>query len=167
MNQLAKLSFLLATIIGFAFNFEALISNGDINWIGWLFTYIVCFAFFYFYLFKVQDNNADEAIPESSSSINPAHLEALYKQAMIVERNAQKANLVFSQQLVYVKNILQKAKHLDPNDDFQGTHESLVKELDVLEHHLERLLGEMKKNVKLGERLQQSVANIDPEIGII
>ena len=164
--RLVKLSFLLATIIGFGFNFEALISNGDINWLGWLITYAVCFSFFYFYLFKLESSSEEQNI-EPAVSINPAHLEALYKQAMIVERNAQKANLVFSQQLEYVKKILHKAKHLDPNEDFNVTHESLIKELDILEHHLERLLGEMKKNVKLGEKLQQSVANIDPEIGVI
>jgi len=164
--QLVKLSFLLATIIGIGFNFPALINNGDINWIGWLLSYVACFVFFYFYIFK-SDQSSDLETEEITGSINPAHLEALYKQSMIVERNAQKANVVFTQQLEYVKNILHKAKHLSPDDDFHETHESLVSELDVLEHHLERLLGEMKKNVKLGEKLQQSVANIDPEIGVI
>jgi Ca2+/Na+ antiporter len=166
MNQLAKLSFLLATIIGFCFNFEALISNGDINWISWLITYVVCFAFFYFYVFTTKSKDSEEYMPESNSSVNPTHVEALYKQSMIVERNAKKANLVLSQQLVLVKNILNKTKDLNENKDLSKSFGLPVKELEVLDHNLERLLCEMKKNVRLGEKLQQSVANIDPEIGV-
>lgn len=162
-----KLSFLLATLIGLLFNFDALINAGAISWAPWLVCYILCFGFMYFYMSHKTEKTEDETLSETFAGVNPSHLEALYKQAMIVERNAQKANLVFTQQLKYVKNILNKAKGLSQGDEFESTHSSLVKELDTLEHHLEKLLNEMKKNVKLGEKLQQSVANIDPEIGVI
>jgi len=42
----------------------------------------------------------------------------------------------------------------------------LLKELQQLELRISNIVKEMEKNVKLGEKLQQSVANIDPEIGI-
>ncbi len=166
MIQQVKLSFLLATLIGIGFNLDPLINSGDVNWIGWLISYFVCFGFIHFYLSNSKVVNEQE-YKEPLGSVSSAHLEALYKQAMIVERNAQKANIVFSQQLKYVKNILHKAKHLSQGDDFELSHGTLIKELDVLEHHLERLLSEMQKNVKLGEKLQQSVANIDPELGVV
>ena len=166
MTQLVKLSFLLATLIGIAFNFEALLNSGNVNWLGWLATYILCFAFLYFYFFKNISSKSDE-LEISNVTVSPDHLEALYKHAMIVERNAQKANIVFGQQLLYVKKVIEKAKSLNPEEDFPRTHDHLVKQLSSLEHHLERLLGEMKKNVTLGEKLQQSVANIDPEIRLL
>jgi hypothetical protein len=164
--QRVKLSFLLATLIGIAFNFQALLEGGDINWLAWLLTYGLCFSFFYFYMSKSHAEPSDD-FPELPSSVNPDHLEALYKHAMIVERNAKKANLVFDQQLDYVKKVIKRARLLTPESDFKATHQTLIKELDVLELHIERLLGEMKKNVKLGEKLQQAVANIDPEIGVL
>ena len=99
-------------------------------------------------------------------SVSAAQLDALYKQSIIVERNAHKANAVFTQQLNYVRKLLHKTQSLAPGDDFEQVHANLVQELTVLEHHIERLLEEMSKNVKLGEKLQQSVANIDPEIGV-
>ena len=74
---------------------------------------------------------------------------------------------MFSQQLAYVRKLLSKAQNLSQGDDFEPLHRSLVQELTVLEQHIERLLEEMNKNVKLGEKLQQSVANIDPEIGVL
>ncbi|MFT7109481.1 MAG: hypothetical protein ACI843_001143 [Psychrobacter glaciei] len=166
MTQLVKLSFSLATLIGIAFNFEALLNAGYVNWLGWLLTYLFCFVFFYFYLFKNNPKTIDD-LNIQNGTVSPDHLEALYKHAMIVERNAQKANIVFSQQLLYVKKVINQARKINPDDDFYRNHEILVKQLNSLEHHLEHLLGEMKKNVKLGEKLQQSVANIDPEIGIL
>jgi hypothetical protein len=166
VTQLFKLSFSLATLIGIAFNFEALLNAGYVNWLGWLLTYMFCFVFFYFYLFRNNPKIIDD-LNIQNGTVSPDHLEALYKHAMIVERNAQKANIVFSQQLLYVKKVINQAKQLNPGNDFHRNHEILVKQLNSLEHHLERLLGEMKKNVKLGEKLQQSVANIDPEIYIL
>jgi hypothetical protein len=166
VTQLFKLSFSLATLIGIAFNFEALLNAGYVNWLGWLLTYMFCFVFFYFYLFRNNPKIIDD-LNIQNGTVSPDHLEALYKHAMIVERNAQKANIVFSQQLLYVKKVINQAKQLNLGNDFHRNHEILVKQLNSLEHHLERLLGEMKKNVKLGEKLQQSVANIDPEIYIL
>ena len=66
-----------------------------------------------------------------------------------------------------MRKLLSKAQNLSQGDDFEPLHRSLVQELTVLEQHIERLLEEMNKNVKLGEKLQQSVANIDPEIGVL
>lgn len=165
MIKLAKQTFLLGTLIGLGFNYHTLMLAADVNWTGWLLCYVICFVFLKFYILNTE--HAPQQAAEIPAGVNPDHLNALYKQSMIVERNAQKASLVFTKQLDYVKRILVKAKNLTPGDDFDLTHQNLVEELDVLEHHIEKLLEEMKKNVKLGEKLQQSVANIDPEIGVL
>ena len=162
-----KYSLVLGTLVGLGFYFSGLLLDNQLNWFGWLLAYPFCFAVFHFVSFT--DTVQSTPIAEGSDvvGISPAHLESLYKQAMIVERNAQKANAVFSKQLAYVNKLVQKTRDLSPGDDFDQAHASLVKELDILEHHVERLLEEMQKNVKLGEKLQQSVANIDPEIGVL
>ena len=162
-----KNSIVLGTLIGLVFYFSGLMLDNQLNWMGWLVAYPLCFAFFHFISLNENTASSDVMESESIAGVSPAHLEALYKQAMIVERNAQKANAVFSKQLTYVNKLVQKTKELSPGDDFDQAHANLVKELDILEHHVERLLEEMKKNVKLGEKLQQSVANIDPEIGVL
>lgn len=160
-----KYSAVLGTLIGLGFYFSGLLIGNEVNLLGWLLAYPMCFGIFYFVSFQ---SSSDHSLDESEqSTINTAHLEALYKQAMIVERNAQKANAVFSKQLAYVNKLVQKTKELSPGADFDTAHANLVKELDVLQHHVERLLGEMQKNVKLGEKLQQSIANLDPEIGVL
>lgn len=162
-----KYSIVLGTLVGLGFYFSGLLLNNQLNWVGWLLSYPFCFAVFHFVSFAQDSESHGLGDQMEASSISPAHLEALYKQAMIVERNAQKANAVFSKQLAYVNKLVQKTKDLSPGEDFDQAHASLVSELDILEHHVERLLEEMKKNVKLGEKLQQSVANIDPEIGVL
>jgi len=162
-----KYSCLLGTLIGLAFYFSGLLLNNELNWLGWLLAYPMCFAVFHFVDMTTTSAQGSTEDESDLPGISPAHLEALYKQAMIVERNAQKANAVFSKQLAYVNKLVQKTRELRPGDDFDQAHASLVKELDVLEQHVERLLEEMQKNVKLGEKLQQSVANIDPEIGVL
>lgn len=162
-----KYSIVLGTLIGLGFYFTGLLIGNQLNWIGWLVAYPLCFAVFHFVSFTQASAEEDFEEGSGQTTINSAHLEALYKQAMIVERNAQKANAVFSKQLAYVNKLVQKTRDLSPGDDFDMAHGNLIKELDVLEHHVERLLEEMQKNVKLGEKLQQSVANLDPEIGVL
>ena len=164
MNAL-KYSLLVTTLLGALFQWPVMAQGGAFNPLVWLSAYVVCFILFYFLLDKKAP--VEEVPEEASGNISSSQLEGLYKQASIVERNALKANIVFEQQLQYVNRLLEKCKTLESGDDFNETRESLVKELAVLEKHVQRLLKEMNKNVKLGEKLQQSVANIDPEIGII
>jgi hypothetical protein len=164
MNAL-KYSVLVTTLLGALFQWPVLAQGADFNPLVWLSAYVVCFILFYFLLDKKVSTQDEPEDPPAN--ISSSQLEALYKQASIVERNALKANIVFEQQLQYVNRLLEKCKTLESGHDFNETRESLVKELGVLEQHVMRLLKEMNKNVKLGEKLQQSVANIDPEIGII
>jgi len=169
MATAIKMSLILGTLLGMAHQWQGIIDNGSVDWLPWLISYALCFGVFY-YWDKIQSTLGKKEEQEEDSifgSITPAQLDALYKQAIIVERNAIKANTVFNQQLDYVRKLLQKAQNLSPGDDFDSLHKNLVHELTVLEHHIERLLQEMNKNVKLGEKLQQSVANIDPEIGVL
>jgi len=163
-----KMSLILGTLLGMTHQWEGMLENGSVDWLAWLISYGLCFMVF-FYWDKLKKTSPSDADTDESvfGSITPAQLDALYKQSIIVERNAHKANRVFTQQLSYVRKLLEKTKNLAPGDDFESLHESLVKELSVLEHHIERLLQEMNKNVKLGEKLQQSVANIDPELGVL
>jgi len=160
-----KMSLILGTLLGVVHQWNAILENGALNWLAWLVSYVVCFAVFFLWdkHNKKQADNVDEPV----GSVSPAQLDALYKQSIIVERNAHKANAVFTQQLNYVRKLLHKTQNLAPGENFDQLHQNLVEELTVLEHHIERLVEEMGKNVKLGEKLQQSVANIDPEIGVL
>lgn len=167
MAMAIKMSLIVGTLLGMVHQWQGMLHNGSVDWLAWIVSYTLCFLVFFYWdrLYQKQIQVEDE--PGVFGSITPAQLDALYKQSIIVERNAHKANLVFSQQLNYVRKLLDKTKNLAPGDDFHAHHQNLVQELTVLEHHIERLLQEMNKNVKLGEKLQQSVANIDPEIGVL
>lgn len=147
--------------------FGNVMMDAPVNWLAVVMVLPVSFGVLLGYQKLILSTESGSHQDESQTSVNPAHLEALYKQAMIVERNAQKANKVFTQQLTYVRKLVTRTRELKPGDDFSSAHEVLVAELDVLEQHVERLLIEMQKNVKLGEKLQQSVANLDPEIGVL
>lgn len=163
-----KMSLILGTLLGMAHQWQGMLSNGSVDWVAWIISYLLCFfAFFYWDKIHTSSLVTDHAHDSPFGIITPAQLDALYKQSIIVEQNAHKANKVFSQQLGYVRKLLEKTKNLSPGDDFESLHHNLVHELSVLEHHIERLLLEMNKNVKLGEKLQQSVANLDPEIGVV
>ncbi|GAA6135330.1 hypothetical protein NBRC116188_21200 [Oceaniserpentilla sp. 4NH20-0058] len=163
-----KMSLIVGTLLGMAHQWQGILSNASVDWIAWAVSYLLCFlAFFYWDKFSKASLQTDHEDDSPFGIITPAQLDALYKQSIIVERNAHKANKVFSQQLGYVHKLLEKTKNLSPGDDFESLHTNLVYELSVLEQHIERLLLEMNKNVKLGEKLQQSVANLDPEIGVL
>ena len=178
MKNAVKFSLILTTLMGLIFQWPlinqepgipqelGIVHGHELNWLVWLSAYVVSFVVVYVLQYQKPEPEQDH-VEDSPSSISPAHLEALYKQAMIVERNAIKANTVFDQQLHYVHKLVEKTKNLEHGKDFDTTHASLVKELAVLEQHVQRLVLEMNKNVKLGEKLQQSVANIDPEIGVM
>lgn len=164
-----KMSLILGTLLGMAHQWQGILDNGSVDWLAWLVSYGLCFGVFYYWE-KFQAALAKKVDIEDASiygSITPAQLDALYKQSIIVERNAHKANTVFNQQLNYVRKLLSKAQNLSPGDDFDNLHQNLIHEISLLEHHIERLLQEMNKNVMLGEKLQQSVANIDPELGVL
>jgi hypothetical protein len=167
MLMVIKMSLILGSLLGIVHQWSAILENGSLNWVAWLISYNLCFAVFYFWDKHTQKQILDQPEDAPLGSVSAAQLDALYKQSIIVERNAHKANAVFTQQLNYVRKLLHKTQSLAPGDDFEQLHSNLVQELTVLEHHIERLLEEMNKNVKLGEKLQQSVANIDPEIGVL
>lgn len=143
----------------------SLIEAQPVDWLALIF----CYALSFLAAFWLIKNNTESPSHgnASSVSIDPKHIEALYKQAGLVERNAHKANAVFTHQLQYIKKLLEKTKNLESGVDYDQAHQDLVKEISVLEQHVELIVSEMNKNVKLGERLQQSVANIDPEIGLL
>lgn len=167
MVMAIKMSLILGSLLGMAHQWQAVLHNGTVDWLAWLVSYVLCFTVFYFWgkqQAKLTQDNLDET---PMGSVSPAQLDALYKQSIIVERNAIKANSVFTQQLSYVRKLIKKTQSLSQGDDFENVHNALIRELTVLESHIERLLEEMNKNVKLGEKLQQSVANIDPEIGVL
>ncbi|MAA71758.1 MAG: hypothetical protein CL679_08525 [Bermanella sp.] len=166
MLMVIKMSLILGTLLGITHQWSAILENGSLNWLAWLISYVLCFVVFYFWDKHNKKHIDTEPVDAPLGSVSAAQLDALYKQSIIVERNAHKANAVFTQQLNYVRKLLHKTQSLAPGDDFEQVHANLVQELTVLEHHIERLLEEMNKNVKLGEKLQQSVANIDPEIGV-
>ncbi len=164
--NIIKLSLILGSVITLVHQWAALYEPVPVDWLALLLSYVVSFLCFY-----GMNQHAQLSLRKgdtgASTQLNSGHLEALYKQASLVERNAHKANSVFNQQLRYIKNILDKTRNLKHVDDLELAHASLVTELSVLEHHVERIAIEMNKNVKLGEKLQQSIANIDPDIGII
>jgi len=161
-----KLSLILGSVITLIHQWAALYEQVPVDWLALLLSYVVSFLSFYG-LSKYAQPSVKNSATSPLSQLDPGHLEALYKQASLVERNAHKANTVFNHQLQYIKKLLAKTRNLQHGDDYDMAHASLVKELGVLEHHVERIVTEMNKNVKLGEKLQQSIANIDPEIGII
>jgi len=167
VKDLIKFSILLSTSIILLMYFGNVMMDAPVNWLACVLVFPISFGVLMGFQKLLLSTQKPSGGDESQTQVNPAHLEALYKQAMIVERNAQKANKVFSQQLMYVRKLVTKTRELKPGDDFTSAHEALVTELDVLEQHVERLLIEMQKNVKLGEKLQQSVANLDPEIGVL
>lgn len=165
--NIIKLSLILGSAITLIHQWPALLEEEPVNWLALLLSYSVAFVSFYWAnVFLGQVKNTD-LTADSPHQLNPQHLEALYKQASLVERNAHKANTVFNNQLQYIKKLLASTKKLEHGDDYDTAHANLVKELAVLEKHVERIVMEMNKNVKLGEKLQQSIANIDPEIGVI
>lgn len=160
-----KTALILGTLMTVIHQWASLIEARPVDWLALIFCYALSFLTAYWF---IKTNTAPPASANSSSvSIDPKHIEALYKQAGLVERNAHKANAVFTHQLQYIKKLLEKTKNLESGVDYDLAHQDLVKELSVLEQHVELIVSEMNKNVKLGERLQQSVANIDPEIGLL
>lgn len=174
MLNAIKYSVILTTCLGVLFQWSAIqgFVNGTdepsqgLSLLVWLSAYVLCFLLVYALQHEKQAESGDQEF-DLPNGVSPAQIEALYKHAMLVERNALKANTVFEQQLVYVSKLLQKTKDLDQASDFHKSHANLVKELQVLESHVQRLSQEMNKNVKLGEKLQQTVANIDPDIGVV
>jgi hypothetical protein len=165
--NIIKLSLILGSVITLIHQWPALYEQVPVDWLVLLLSYGVSFVSFYGMARYAQPSPPKKMGGNTLHQLNPGHLEALYKQASLVERNAHKANAVFNHQLQYIKKLLAKTRNLQHGDDYDAAHASLVKELGVLEHHVERIVTEMNKNVKLGEKLQQSIANIDPDIGVV
>lgn len=162
-SQIFKFALLTGTLFALLQFTPALMSDAaDPSYWVLIAGYLVSFFAFYFYdaLLKSQQD-------EYEDDPHLAHIEALYKQAMIVVKNANKTNSVFQRQLSYVQHLIEKCRHLQPGDDFARLQEELTHELAVLEKHVEHIMVEMQKNVRLGEKLQQTIANLDPEIGVL
>ncbi len=163
--KMIKTALILGTAMTVVHQWAALIDAKPVDWLALIICYGLSFlAAFYF----LKENEGSVSRSQSPSvSIDPKHIEALYKQAGLVERNAHKANAVFTHQLQYIKKLLEKTVNLESGEDYDQAHQDIVKELSVLEQHVELIVSEMTKNVKLGEKLQQSVANIDPDIALL
>jgi hypothetical protein len=165
ITRMIKTALILGTLMTVIHQWAALIDASPVDWLALFLCYGLSFLVS-FWLLKAQEKTMQND-QSAGVVINPKHIEALYKQAGLVERNAHKANAVFIHQLQYIKKLLDKTKNLEDGADYDLAHQDLVKELSVLEQHVELIASEMNKNVKLGEKLQQSVANIDPEIGLL
>lgn len=163
-SQIFKFALLMGTLFALLQFAPALMSDAaDPSYWVLAAGYLVSFFAFYFYDALIQSQKQEE----QEDNPHLAHIEALYKQAMIVVKNANKTNSVFQRQLSYVQHLIEKCRHLQPGDDFERLQEELTHELAVLEKHVEHIMVEMQKNVRLGEKLQQTIANLDPEIGVL
>jgi hypothetical protein len=162
-----KLSLIQGSVITLIHQWSALFAPIAVDWLAILLSYGVSLLSVYWLTKSAIKTNASQQSEQGIGQLNPQHLEDLYKQASLVERNAHKANRVFNHQLQYIKKLLAKTKELEHGVDYDVAHAGLVKELALLEQHVQRIVTEMSKNVKLGEKLQQSIANIDPEIGVL
>ncbi|WP_396589235.1 hypothetical protein [Bermanella sp. R86510] len=163
-KKVIKFSLLCGTLFALILSYPVIVdSTAQFPVINIVAGYVASFACFYF----SQMLSLSEKLNNDETQPNMAHIEALYRQAMIVVKNAEKTNAVFKHQLAYVQKLIEKSRHLQPGPDFERTHEELTHELSVLEKHVQHITVEMQKNVRLGEKLQQTVANIDPEIGIL
>ncbi len=159
-------SLIVGTILTVINQWSALFNDASVHWFPLFLTYVVPF-FVYWLGTQHGAGGAIDAVDDVSNvQVAPEHIEALYQQAMIVVKNAHKANAAFAVQLKNIHSLREKARLLQEGDDFQSIHDDLVAELGMLESRIEKILKEMGKNVRLGEKLQQSVANIDPAIGI-
>lgn len=167
ISQTIKMTLVLGTVLTVINQWSELMAGAMVQWIPTVLTYVVIFAAIYGYNRLSQKNlGASEPSDEVMGTVSPQHINALYKQSMIVERNAHKANAAFNNQLNTIHALIERTQKLDNADDFEQSHGELLKELQQLELRISNIVKEMEKNVKLGEKLQQSVANIDPEIGI-
>lgn len=166
MRDTVKASLILGSLLVVSNQWSAWLDDMPTNWLAVCITYVLCFVAFWLFERFVVSLKAPIESDEHSPAISPQHLDALYKQAMIVEKNAYKANTVFNQQLQYIRKILHKINSQPDQAEPIALKNEIFKELSVLEHHVERIVTEMNKNIKLGEKLQQSIANIDPEIGV-
>lgn len=167
ISQTIKMTLVLGTVLTVINQWSELMAGAMVQWIPTVLTYVVIFAAIYGYNRLNQKNlDAGESSDEVMGTVSPQHINALYKQSMIVERNAHKANAAFNNQLNTIHALIERTQKLDNAEDFEQSHGELLKELRQLEMRISNIVKEMEKNVKLGEKLQQSVANIDPEIGI-
>lgn len=159
------ITLILGTLLTALNQWSAVVAGDSVQWLPTLSTYALIFITLH--LLDKRKSLSTMAPTEAMGSVSPQHINALYKQAMIVERNARKANAAFTNQLKSIQALLEHTKQLDSTADFAKAHQDVVDELQQLEKRIGNILKEMEKNVKLGEKLQQSVANIDPEIGIL
>lgn len=162
-----KVTLILATVLTVINQWTVLVEGGVVQWVPTILTYLVTFGAVYtvnrLNMVQAKDEHYDHEI---MGTVSPQHINTLYKQSMIVERNAHKANAAFAKQLKNIHKLVERIQQLDNAEDFEQHHTELVNELQQLETRIGNIVKEMEKNVKLGEKLQQSVANIDPEIGI-
>ena len=165
IRGIIKNTLILATLITVIHQWPALVDQQPVGWLAILLSYFAVFLTLFLLLrtSSVNDGSAEDAFPR----LDPQHLNALYRQASLVERNAHKSSAVFIRQLKYIQKLRSKLKNLDHGDDYSSARTELIGEMEILEKYVSRAVSEMNKNVKLGEKLQQSIANIDPDIGVL
>lgn len=162
-----KLTLILGTLLTVVHQWSALLAGDMVQWIPTLTSYVIIYCSLYA-LERYQRSHTDEPLTdEPLGTVSSQDISALYKQAMIVERNAHKANAAFTNQLKTIRSLIERTKAVKTSKHFDEVHGELVTELKEIEKRIANIVKEMEKNVKLGEKLQQSVANIDPEIGVL
>lgn len=162
-----KLTLILGTLLTVVHQWSALLAGDMVQWIPTLTSYLIIYLSLYGLDRYKQGQSDDGSHDEPMGTVSPQHINALYKQAIIVERNAHKANAAFSNQLKTIRSLIERTKAVKTSKHFDEVHGELVTELKEIEMRIANIVKEMEKNVKLGEKLQQSVANIDPEIGVL
>jgi len=167
ISQAIKATLVLGTLLMVINQWSEFMAGDTVQWVPTVLTYVVVFLAVYGYQYHQAKKQQDIMSDEVMGTVSPQHVNALYKQAMIVERNAHKANAAFTHQLKTIHLLIERTQQLDNSADFEQSHTELVHELQQLEARISKIVKEMEKNVKLGEKLQQSVANIDPEIGVL
>ncbi len=165
IQDLIKNTLIVATLLTTIHQWPALLDQQSVDWLAVLLSYLVVFITLFILLKNspVKDHDIEQTAPR----LDPQRLNVLYRQASLVERNAHKANAVLIRQLEYIQKLLSKLKSQNHGDDYDIAHNELINEMAILEKYVSRIATEMEKNVKLGEKLQQSIANIDPEIGVL
>ena len=162
-----KLTLILGTLLTVVHQWSALLAGDMVQWVPTLSSYLIIFCALYVQEKLQKSKNDENDFDEHMGTVSPQDINALYKQAIIVERNAHKANAAFNNQLKTIRSLIERTKAVKTSKHFDEVHGELVDELKQIELRIGNIVKEMEKNVKLGEKLQQSVANIDPEIGVL
>ena len=140
LKKAMLVSLVVGSILTVVNQWDALINDTPVKWIPVLLTYLVPFLVFILGSRQRRAGLDANDIHENMSGVAPEHIEALYRQAMIVEKNAHKANAAFGMQLKNIRGMAEKTRRLEPGVDFDQAHNALVDELAMLEQRVEKIL---------------------------